>query len=237
MMTAGDRKRGHLTCCGSAGTDDNENRFAKDTETETFQIREYNGEDKYHWKLDQNHKMHPRNKYWKNPPNFQVLAARYPDFGKHLFKRKEYSTTSYIDWRDPEACHALTQTLLLHDFKLKWEIPQGFLCPPVPNRANYLHWIEDLLAGPLECATSHPHDVRVPQNMTGLDIGVGASCIYPLLGVRLNPTWSFIASDVNEDALASAQANIERNGLGIRSQHNLNNMLFLFCQNRPQHSP
>jgi hypothetical protein len=172
-------------------------------------------EEKYHWSFDQNSKMHPRNKYCMNPPNFKQLAALYPDFGRYVNARKDGGAPSgCIDWRDPNATLALTKTLLRHDFDLDWELPEGFLCPPIPQRANYIHWIEDLLAGPLQCAISHPRELRIPQNAVGVDIGVGASCIFPLLALRLHPTWSFIASDINHDAIKAAQANIDRNGLG-----------------------
>lgn len=50
-----------------------------------------------------------------------------------------------INWKNPEAVRELTKTLLLHDFNLKWDIPLNRLCPPVTNRANYIHWINDLL--------------------------------------------------------------------------------------------
>ncbi len=41
--------------------------------------------------------------------------------------------------------HTTLQTLLRIDFGLDWWIPDGHLIPPLPNRANYIHWIEDLL--------------------------------------------------------------------------------------------
>lgn len=38
--------------------------------------------------------------------------------------------------------------LLLHDFKLKFDMPIDHLCPPVPMRLNYVHWVADLLRSP-----------------------------------------------------------------------------------------
>lgn len=74
--------------------------------------------------------------------------------------------------------------MLLSHFR--W-IPDGQLCPTVPNRSNYIHWIDDLLASNVIPATSDDGDVR------GFDIGTGANCIYPLLGASLLG-WKFVGS-------------------------------------------
>lgn len=68
----------------------------------------------------------------------------------------------------------------------RW-IPDGQLCPTVPNRSNYIHWIEDLLASNVIPATLADGDVK------GFDIGTGANCIYPLLGASLLG-WKFVGS-------------------------------------------
>lgn len=69
----------------------------------------------------------------------------------------------------------------------RW-IPDGQLCPTVPNRSNYIHWIEDLLASDIIAKTNTSGD-----NVKGFDIGTGANCIYPLLGAFLLG-WSFVGS-------------------------------------------
>jgi 23S rRNA (adenine1618-N6)-methyltransferase len=67
-----------------------------------------------------------------------------------------------------------------------WDIPEGQLCPPVANRANYIHWLEDLLR------LSRPRGMaETGADVRGLDIGVGANCVYPLLGAAING-WSFV---------------------------------------------
>ena len=91
-----------------------------------------------------------------------------------------------IDFKDPAALKCLTKTLLLHDFNIRWDMPLNHLCPALTVRLNYLHWIEDLLN--LANITK--------ENVRGLDIGTGASVIYPLLGCRLHNTWSFVATEV-----------------------------------------
>lgn len=60
----------------------------------------------------------------------------------------------------------------------------------MPNRSNYIHWIEDLLSSDIIPKNDHAvgsNDVR------GFDIGTGANCIYPLLGASLLG-WSFVGS-------------------------------------------
>lgn len=70
---------------------------------------------------------------------------------------------------------------------VRW-IPDGQLCPTVPNRSNYIHWIEDLLSSDLIPPISNSS-----WRVRGFDIGTGANCIYPLLGASLLG-WSFVGS-------------------------------------------
>jgi 23S rRNA (adenine1618-N6)-methyltransferase len=70
---------------------------------------------------------------------------------------------------------------------VRW-IPDGQLCPTVPNRSNYIHWIEDLLSSDLI-----PPIPSSSGRVRGFDIGTGANCIYPLLGASLLG-WSFVGS-------------------------------------------
>lgn len=70
----------------------------------------------------------------------------------------------------------------------RW-IPDGQLCPTVPNRSNYIHWIEDLLCSEVIKKINSGEDNKV----RGFDIGTGANCIYPLLGASLLG-WSFVGS-------------------------------------------
>lgn len=50
-----------------------------------------------------------------------------------------------IDWKDPEAVRELTRVMLRHDFGIEWNVPLNRLCPPVPNRLNYVCWLADLM--------------------------------------------------------------------------------------------
>ncbi|KAL2761036.1 hypothetical protein ACRALDRAFT_1038023 [Sodiomyces alcalophilus JCM 7366] len=103
----------------------------------------------------------------------------------------------------------LTKTLLKAHFGLEIELPKDRLCPPVPNRHNYILWLKDLLD-----STSYDEPGR---KLTGLDIGTGASCIYPLLGCTQRD-WSFVATDIDAESLTYARNNVERNNLQHRIQ-------------------
>ncbi|RLN25873.1 hypothetical protein BBJ28_00000858, partial [Nothophytophthora sp. Chile5] len=113
----------------------------------------------------------------------------------------------------------LTKTLLLHDFGLQWEIPINRLCPPLPNRLNYLHWIEDLLSQSdvdrfMQCHSDTAAKVKQDgeAGVSGIDVGTGANCIYALLGAAMNK-WQFIATEVDSESFACASENVARNQL------------------------
>jgi 23S rRNA (adenine1618-N6)-methyltransferase len=105
-----------------------------------------------------------------------------------------------LDFTNPAACRTLTKVLLRHDFSIEWDLPPGALVPPITNRANYIHWLQDLVA------LSAP---LTPTTM-GLDIGCGANVIYPLLGASLCG-WSFLGVDVTDTAMEWAVRNRDAN--------------------------
>ncbi|XP_049831585.1 RNA N6-adenosine-methyltransferase METTL16-like isoform X1 [Schistocerca gregaria] len=144
--------------------------------------------------------MHPRNIY-KNPPNFKELAILYPDFRKHA--KQDVAGKVSINFQDQEALRALTTALLKKDFGLEVKIPSGRLVPTLPLRLNYLLWIEDLLA---LC------DGNQEKSVCGIDIGTGASCIYPLLAAKKNG-WHMIASETDHESANAAKINVENNHL------------------------
>jgi 23S rRNA (adenine1618-N6)-methyltransferase len=71
-----------------------------------------------------------------------------------------------------------------------WDIPADYLCPPMPGRADYIHVAADLLADDNAGEVPRGAKVRV------LDIGVGANCIYPLIG-HSDYRWRFLGSDID----------------------------------------
>lgn len=62
-------------------------------------------------------------------------------------------------------------------------------------------------------------------------LGSGASCIYPLLGAKLN-NWHFLATEVDDSSASYAKENVKRNGLesNISGKVNISVIiLLLFC--------
>ncbi|XP_013860754.1 RNA N(6)-adenosine-methyltransferase mettl16 [Austrofundulus limnaeus] len=144
-----------------------------------------------------NKSMHPRNRYKDKPPDFAYLASKYPDFQQHV--HTSLTGRPVVNFKEPEAVRALTCTLLKEDFGLTIEIPLERLIPTVPLRLNYIHWVEDLIDGQ-------------KQPRRGIDIGTGASCIYPLLGATMNG-WYFLATEVDDICFDYAKKNVEQNNM------------------------
>ncbi|XP_065893555.1 RNA N6-adenosine-methyltransferase mettl16-like isoform X2 [Dysidea avara] len=144
--------------------------------------------------------MHARNKYKEHTPNFAELAKQRPSLLPHLIQR----TSNYftINFKEPSALRELSCALLEQDFNLTLDIPLDRLIPRVPLRLNYVHWIEDLLM----------EDGVIPSGsgVCGIDIGTGASCIYPLLGTRLNG-WNFLATEIDPVSIEYATKNVATN--------------------------
>ncbi|RCI01687.1 hypothetical protein CU098_007428 [Rhizopus stolonifer] len=127
---------------------------------------------------------------------------------------------SFIDFKDASAVKELCLCLLKKDFNLEVDFPLDTLCPAIPNRLNYILWLQDLLED------THPKD----QPVKGIDIGVGASCIYPLLGCATHSQWSFLGTEINARSLSYATKNVEKNCLQDRIQLEYNrdpNKIFL----------
>ena len=143
--------------------------------------------------------LHPRNRH-RRGYDFPALLHRSP--GLAPFLRASPAGTPTIDFADPAAVLALNRALLQHDYGVtQWEIPPGYLCPPVPGRADYVHHLADLLAG----------DGVIPRGRATavLDIGTGASCIYPIIGVA-DYGWRFVGTDIDPAAVEAARKNIAR---------------------------
>ncbi|KAK6827331.1 hypothetical protein PG987_010672 [Apiospora arundinis] len=141
--------------------------------------------------------------------DFEALGKEDGDFGALLTAGK------HLDFTDPGAMMQLTKTLLKRDFGLRVELPDDRLCPPVPNRHNYILWLKTLLD---TTSPTYADAYEPDRQVTGLDVGTGASAIYPLLGCAQRPRWSFIATDIDEKSLACARRNVELNELESRVQ-------------------
>ena len=146
--------------------------------------------------------MHPKNLH-QGHYDFSRLVAQMPTLSEFV-QRNPWGEPS-IDFADASAVRALNKALLQCDYGIShWDLPDGYLCPPVPGRADYLHGLAELLVQ--DMALPADEVVRV------LDVGVGANCIYPLLGQAMYG-WQFVGSDVDVLALAIAQQNVDANGL------------------------
>ncbi len=131
-----------------------------------------------------------------------------------------------IDFSDSKAVKALNKALLLHFYGIDyWDIPKHYLCPPVPGRADYIHYMADLLSEDRpKTATSRFFGSQI----TCLDIGTGANLIYPIIGQK-EYGWSFIGTDIDPAAIASAKKIVYRNPtlngkVEIRHQTNVNSI-------------
>jgi 23S rRNA (adenine1618-N6)-methyltransferase len=112
---------------------------------------------------------------------------------------------SSIDFSNPLAVKTLNRAILKSFYDISnWDIPEGYLCPPIPGRADYIHYAADLLA------LSSEGKIPTGSNIRVLDVGVGANCVYPIIGHH-EYGWSFIGSDIDKGALASAKAIVESN--------------------------
>ncbi|KAI1716212.1 methyltransferase small domain-containing protein [Ditylenchus destructor] len=144
--------------------------------------------------------MHPRNQFKTNPPNFKDLAKKYS-----FLKDKCYLGVGgkvCVDFKNPKAVTALSRALLLEYFGLSVQFPEDSLVPRIPQRLNYILLIEDLL-----------RDNNLNNDsVCGIDIGTGASCIFPLLGAK-QCEWNFVATELDEISLNCARENAVNNGL------------------------
>lgn len=156
--------------------------------------------------------LHPNNPH-RGRYNIDLLAEQTADLKKFIKKNPKGEKT--IDFSNNEAVVLLNKALLKTYYNINyWEVPKGFLCPPIPGRADYIHYIAQLL---------NPSD-----NVRVLDIGTGANCIYPLLGSQ-SYAWDFVGSDIDfvsiENALKIIKANKNLKGnIELRLQKNKNNI-------------
>jgi len=146
--------------------------------------------------------LHPRNPH-NTRYDFESLIKSESDL-KQYVKLNKYNDLS-IDFANPQAVLTLNKSLLSHFYGVKnWNIPKGYLCPPIPGRADYIHYMADLLA------KLNAGNIPKGKAIKVLDVGVGANCIYPIIGTSVYD-WSFVGSDVEEESLLSVQNIINEN--------------------------
>ena len=146
--------------------------------------------------------LHARNQH-RFMYDFPALIADFPDLKKFVAVNK-YGNES-VDFADPAAVKALNKALLKHHYRISnWDIPKDYLCPPIPGRAEYLHYIADILAEDNKGEIPKGAKIRV------LDIGVGANCIYPIIGHQ-EYGWYFVGTETDVVALKSAEKIVAEN--------------------------
>ena len=146
--------------------------------------------------------LHPRNLH-RFGYDFEELVIAFPDLKQFVFTN-EFETKT-IDFSNPLAVKALNKSLLIANYDiLNWDIPADYLCPPIPGRIDYIHYLADLLA------ESNGGSIPNGENIQGLDIGIGANCIYPILGNQVYG-WSFVGTDIDEIAIENCEKIIQNN--------------------------
>lgn len=146
--------------------------------------------------------LHRRNRF-RGRYDFAQLTKCCPELAAFLIPTAHGEIS--VDYANPDAVRVLNRALLMHGYGLQnWDIPQGYLCPPIPGRSDYLHHLADLLSGGDEAAIPRGKSVRV------LDIGVGANCIYPLIGAS-EYGWRFVGAEIDPIALRWARELVASN--------------------------
>lgn len=156
--------------------------------------------------------LHPKNPH-KGRYDFKILVKNLPEL--KFFIKKNPRGEETIDFSDNNAVKILNKALLKTYYGIEsWDIPNGFLCPPIPGRADYIHYIAELL--------EKKEQVKV------LDIGTGANCIYPILGSQ-SYNWNYVASDIDPESIENAKKIVDsnknlRDKISLRLQKNKNNI-------------
>jgi 23S rRNA (adenine1618-N6)-methyltransferase len=161
-------------------------------------------------KISQNKKKHAKIKsklHAKNKHNgrykLDELVVSCPQLAPFVITN-QYNDES-IDFFDPFAVKMLNKALLFHYYNItSWDIPKGYLCPPIPGRADYIHHIADMLG---KCNKN-----KIPQgnNINCLDIGVGANCVYPIIANH-EYGWHVVGSELDPKALDVASSIVSNN--------------------------
>jgi len=157
--------------------------------------------------------LHPRNVH-QGSYDFEALCKALPALSEFVFTNP-YGNLS-IDFSNARGVLALNQALLKQFYDVDfWHLPEGYLCPPIPGRADYIHGLADLLV-------DEQGEVITGRQVKVLDIGMGANCIYPIIGSQ-SYGWSFVGADIDPVAVKMA-------GLIVKSNKNLSPFIKLRLQ-------
>jgi len=162
--------------------------------------------------------LHPKNRH-HGRYDLKALSLACPELSDFIIKNPANEET--IDFNNSAALRALNKSLLMSFYGVQfWQIPANYLCPPIPGRADYIHYLGDLLAEDNDGIVPTGKQVKV------LDIGTGANCIYPILGSQINH-WSFVGTDIDPVSIKTA-------ALIVKSNKNLTPYIKLRLQGNSQ---
>jgi 23S rRNA (adenine1618-N6)-methyltransferase len=172
-------------------------------------------------------KLHARNKH-RERYDFAQLIASCPALA--TFVQVNPFGDESIDFFNPAAVKMLNKALLQHFYTIQdWDVPANYLCPPIPGRADYIHHLADLMAAKNNGIVPNGNGIKC------LDIGVGASCVYPIVGQH-EYGWSFVGAEIDSVSITSANKIIESNpqlkdSIAIRLQKNAKNIFLDIIEN------
>ena len=172
---------------------------------------------RHHKKAPSTSKLHPRNLH-NGQYDLDKLVQSIPELKDYLTVNVKGEQT--VKFAEPRAVLLLNKALLFTYYGLDyWQIPEGFLCPPIPGRADYIHYLADLLK------ESNYGKLPNGERITCLDIGTGSNLIYPIIGTH-EYGWNFIGSETDTRAKIAASQIIEQNKrlqkkVNVRLQPNL----------------
>ncbi len=190
--------------------------------------------------------LHPRNVHIGQYPIDELLKV-YPALQPFVVIKPDGEKT--IHFSDPKGVKALNAALLAYYYHVSfWDIPQGYLCPPIPGRADYVHYIADLVSEVGQRVKTSLDDSHIlkGKQVRGVDIGTGANVIYPILANRIYG-WRMLGTDIDQGAVNSANAIVKANpslksAIDIRQQTTPQNIfdgvigkdeVFDFCMCNP----
>ena len=141
--------------------------------------------------------MHAQNPYAERY-DLKSLANAHPPLQEHIVLNPSCQQT--IDFTISDAVYELNKAMLLADYKLgDYNLPKGYLIPPIPGRLEYLLHLRDFI--------SEKFKVDKAVELRGLDIGAGANGIYCILGVQ-HFNWSMIGAESDAVAVKTVSENM-----------------------------
>ena len=152
--------------------------------------------------------FHVRNKY-QGRYDFSALKRVNPNL---ITIKNIHNNDDTIDYTNANSVIQLNKAILMshYDGIRYWDIPDGYLVPPIPSRADYIHHIHDLISS--SSSSSSSGSSSRGSSIRGIDIGCGASLIYSLVGTN-EYGWSFVSTDIDVGAIASARRIVENNNI------------------------